>query len=803
MEDVESVQATNTEDPFGDDVRDKSTETAEHSASTVLLDDGPYPVSAAVSTSSSSVRLGARSPFSTYGLPSGSTSGNLGQGQFPPPFRVAADRGSASAAAAATADLSLLRPCSLAELSSQLEGLRWLASGSSGRVYTGLWKGSPVAVKVVLSATPDQLRDSVREALLSRVVSHPAICQEHLQSTTPALRTAGGSGMLQREGAAATAAAAAAAAAASGVGRTSAAVSGSTSPQDHLASPASSVNGCASAAGVSQSGGPLAAASGASARGLPMLRVVLGGGGGGSGRAGRPMSDAVTRTSGTSSRAGGSGGEALSRAAVCGSPGGSQHGAAPAAFERTSLPAGEAHSGRGSGRMPGGGGAAVSASVTTDASEAARFALASSDHQRGATPPAFGRTSVPAAPAAAMAVAKAQSFGSEPLQLPTIVARAAAACQEGPGAVSGLAATSSSAADGDGAGQPATPPAMRPWPGSLPHSRHGSASYASSGGSGGGTPPLVHGPPSQAGSPPPVSPSAAATQGRPWQQRSNGLVPSPGMWTAAAAAGGGSPPGCDGDDKSGSWASMLPAVGSEIRRAPSGAGAEFNTTLSLSELLSSEGGAGGVCGHWGAVSYLAPEVLHSGPSKKSDVYSYGALLYHMCTGKQPFQGMRQARLLATLATGNLALEWPDQVYQVLRKLGQACCSPRPAERPSFDKLVTALQRTVQHVAGSPGGGPRAESGGVAVVAPASARLRGQIHDSSRRRSVAMPSSADGSTAAATGGVGAGAGATSGAETEEERAAAAAAWRSALAGCAQLGSVPLYTALPQPSLSSER
>ncbi|GIL43506.1 hypothetical protein Vafri_1215 [Volvox africanus] len=91
----------------------------------------------------------------------------------------------AAAAAAAERELGLIRVSSLKELSGQLEGLRWLASGSSGRVFTGLWKGSPVAVKVVLSDTPDQLLESCREALLSRVVSHPAICQVRRHNRQP------------------------------------------------------------------------------------------------------------------------------------------------------------------------------------------------------------------------------------------------------------------------------------------------------------------------------------------------------------------------------------------------------------------------------------------------------------------------------------------------------------------------------------------------------------------------------------------------------------------------------------------
>ncbi len=65
------------------------------------------------------------------------------------------------------------------------------------------------------------------------------------------------------------------------------------------------------------------------------------------------------------------------------------------------------------------------------------------------------------------------------------------------------------------------------------------------------------------------------------------------------------------------------------------------------------------------------------------------------------QGIRQGRLLAGLATGALVLQWPDHIYQVLRRLGEACCAPNPRDRPSFDKVVDALQKTITYVARSP------------------------------------------------------------------------------------------------------
>ncbi len=49
--------------------------------------------------------------------------------------------------------VGVIRPSLLSHLNLHLERLRLRAAGSSGRVYTALWKGSPCAVKVVLSST--------------------------------------------------------------------------------------------------------------------------------------------------------------------------------------------------------------------------------------------------------------------------------------------------------------------------------------------------------------------------------------------------------------------------------------------------------------------------------------------------------------------------------------------------------------------------------------------------------------------------------------------------------------------------
>jgi serine/threonine protein kinase len=95
----------------------------------------------------------------------------------------------------------------------------------------------------------------------------------------------------------------------------------------------------------------------------------------------------------------------------------------------------------------------------------------------------------------------------------------------------------------------------------------------------------------------------------------------------------------------------------------------------------------------GTPRYMAPEVLQGkGGSKKADVYSFGLVLYELCTLQKPFHPSRRRkeRDLSdhtdyVCAGGRPCLELiPDQQVQ---DLIAACIAQNPEERPSFFEIL--------------------------------------------------------------------------------------------------------------------
>lgn len=114
----------------------------------------------------------------------------------------------------------------------------------------------------------------------------------------------------------------------------------------------------------------------------------------------------------------------------------------------------------------------------------------------------------------------------------------------------------------------------------------------------------------------------------------------------------------------------------------------------------------------GTVGYMAPEVLGNGSiDRRADLYSLGALLYEVATGRRPFEGS-DAQVLLRQREGRFdpANRRRTDLPAGLAALIGALLDPNPSRRPADardvrDRLLAAL-------------GADAESAGPAVLAPA-------------------------------------------------------------------------------------
>ncbi|XP_073101059.1 uncharacterized protein [Elaeis guineensis] len=104
----------------------------------------------------------------------------------------------------------------------------------------------------------------------------------------------------------------------------------------------------------------------------------------------------------------------------------------------------------------------------------------------------------------------------------------------------------------------------------------------------------------------------------------------------------------------------------------------------------------------GTPQWMAPEVLRNEPSdEKSDVYSYGVILWELVTEKIPWDNLNSMQVIGAVGFMNQRLELPKDLDSQWGSIIESCWQSEPRLRPSFQELVERfkdLQR--QHVAQS-------------------------------------------------------------------------------------------------------
>ncbi|KAL6193635.1 hypothetical protein ACLB2K_034719 [Fragaria x ananassa] len=94
----------------------------------------------------------------------------------------------------------------------------------------------------------------------------------------------------------------------------------------------------------------------------------------------------------------------------------------------------------------------------------------------------------------------------------------------------------------------------------------------------------------------------------------------------------------------------------------------------------------------GTPQWMAPEVLRNEPSdEKSDVYSYGVILWELVTEKIPWDNLNSMQVIGAVGFMNQRLEIPKDIDPQWISLIESCWHSDPALRPTFQELLEKLR----------------------------------------------------------------------------------------------------------------
>lgn len=82
---------------------------------------------------------------------------------------------------------------------------------------------------------------------------------------------------------------------------------------------------------------------------------------------------------------------------------------------------------------------------------------------------------------------------------------------------------------------------------------------------------------------------------------------------------------------------------------------------------------------------------------KSDVYSYGMLLWEMLTGQQPYASYSPVQAALGVAVHGMRPTIPDTTFLPLKCLIEQCWASDPLDRPDFSEVLEVLDMATQEL----------------------------------------------------------------------------------------------------------
>ncbi|KAG0476327.1 hypothetical protein HPP92_013168 [Vanilla planifolia] len=94
--------------------------------------------------------------------------------------------------------------------------------------------------------------------------------------------------------------------------------------------------------------------------------------------------------------------------------------------------------------------------------------------------------------------------------------------------------------------------------------------------------------------------------------------------------------------------------------------------------------------------WMAPEFLRGERTdEKSDVFSFGVVLWELLTMQQPWRGLSPAQVVGVVAFQNRRLIIPPNTCAALADLINSCWADDPRQRPSFTSIVESLKKILK------------------------------------------------------------------------------------------------------------